>query len=324
MHHPSYHTVSLFKATCSSQLLTVTATDAQNATFAQTREATPADIEYLTQSFVHAAEYLEAAGFDGIELHGAHGYVLAQFLSPRTNKRSDDYGGSLTNRMRILIGIAREIRTRTSQSFILGVKLNSVEFQEGGFTADEAAIVANALQDVGVDFVELSGGTLEKVGHEWTKETTLRREAFFLKFAEMIVPQLGSARTTKVFVTGGLRSVAAMTRALETVDAVGMARPAAQEPWIAGNMLAGTTTGVVKPVAPFDNDSILSNAVAGAQLRQIADGKMPFDASDEVVLETFGKDKEEHDRLAAEDDEKKRPWFARYTGAETVYNGAGW
>ncbi|KAK5527345.1 hypothetical protein LTR25_011254, partial [Vermiconidia calcicola] len=106
------------------------ATEEQNAIFAKTREATQTDIDFLINGFVHAAEYLEAAGFDGVELHGAHGYVLGQFLAPRTNKRTDAYGGSLTNRMRLLVQVAKGIRARTSPSFIVGVKLNSVEFQD--------------------------------------------------------------------------------------------------------------------------------------------------------------------------------------------------
>lgn len=244
------------------------ATDAQNSMFAQTREATQEDIDFLIRGFVHPAEYLEAAGFDGVELHGAHGYVIAQFLSPHTNKRTDIYGGSLVNRMRLLLEISKGIRARTSSSFIVGVKLNSVEFQEGGFSAEEAAVVCRVLQDeVGMDFVELSGGTFEKVGHEWTKDTTIKREAFFLRFAEMIVPQLGKTaaeRRTKVFITGGLRTVDAMAKALDTVDAVGIARPAAQEPWVGRDLVNGRVTGTVKPRAPFDNDSTLGLSLAGA------------------------------------------------------------
>ncbi|KAL7952313.1 hypothetical protein V8C34DRAFT_299602 [Trichoderma compactum] len=108
--------------------------------------------------------------------------------------------------MRFLLEISMNIRARTSPSFIVGVKLNSVEFQEGGFGAAEAAELCRVLQDeVGMYFVELSGGTLEKVGHEWTKETTINREAFFLRFAELIVPHLGKTaaeRRTKVFFYG--------------------------------------------------------------------------------------------------------------------------
>ncbi len=277
----------------------------------------------VVNGFVSAASYLEAAGFDGIELHGAHGYLLAQFLAARTNERTDAYGGSLANRMRLLVDIAKGIRAKTSKSFIVGVKLNSVEFQEGGFTAHEAAEVCRVLQDVGIDFVELSGGTLEKVGHEWTKETTLRREAFFLRFAELIVPQLGKTsaeRRTKVFVTGGLRSASAMNKALDTVDAVGIARPAAQEPWIARDLLNGKSDGVVRPQAPFDNDSILSNGLAGAQLRQIAFGFKPLNSSDSVAIQGYLRDKELHDAAAAADHDKKLPWFADISGVKVPYD----
>ncbi|KAJ8100805.1 hypothetical protein POJ06DRAFT_281740 [Lipomyces tetrasporus] len=288
-------------------------TEAQNALFAKTREATDADIQFLIDGFVHAATYLEAAGFDGVELHGAHGYVLAQFLSPRTNKRTDAYGGSLTNRMRLLVEIAKGIRAKTSPTFVVGVKLNSVEFQEGGFEAEEAAEVCRVLQDeAGMDFVELSGGALEKVGHEWTKETTLRREAFFLRFAELIVPRLGKMaeeRRTKVFLTGGLRTAGAMVRALDTVDAVGIARPAAQEPWIARSLLSGSVAGVIKPVSPFDNDSALGLILAGAQLRQVGSGFKPLNSSDPKAIESFLEDKAAHEAAAAVDYGKQRPWF---------------
>ena len=296
-----------------------------NDMFAKTREATPEDIDFLIRGFAHAAKYLEAAGFDGIELHSAHGYVLAQFLSSRTNKRTDGYGGSLRNRMRLLLEVSQEIKRQTSPSFILGVKLNSVEFQEGGFTAQEAAEVAQVLQDeIGMDFVELSGGTLEKIGHEWTKETTLKREAFFLKFAKLIVPQLGKDRRTKVFITGGLRTTGAMIEALDTVDAVGIARPAAQEPWIARDLLNGKISGTIHPIAPFDNDSVMSNGMAGAQMRQVAFGRMPFISSDEMAMEDFKKQRAVHDDLTKEDHEKKNTWFVHLSSDPAPYCSAGY
>jgi 2,4-dienoyl-CoA reductase-like NADH-dependent reductase (Old Yellow Enzyme family) len=299
---------------------------AQNTTFAKTREANQADIDFLVNGFVSAASYVEAAGFDGIELHSAHGYVLAQFLAKRTNKRTDIYGGSLANRMRLLSDVAAGIRARVSPSFIIGVKLNSIEFQEGGFTAEEAAQVCSVLQNIGVDFVELSGGTLEKTGHEWTKETTVKREAFFLKFAELIVPQLGRTsveRRTKVFITDGLRTVSAMAKALQTVDAVGIARPSAQEPWVARDLLNGTITGVVKPQAPFDNDSVLSNGLAGVQLRQISKGFMPLNSSDPSAIESYLNNKALHDAAAAEDKDKKLSWFVDISGVQLPYCSQG-
>ena len=97
--------------------------------FAKPRSASEEDIKNIIEGFAHAAEFMEKANFDGIELHGAHGYLLAQFLSTRINKRTDKYGGSLENRARIILEIAQEIRKRTSKSFIVGIKLNSVDHQ---------------------------------------------------------------------------------------------------------------------------------------------------------------------------------------------------
>jgi 2,4-dienoyl-CoA reductase-like NADH-dependent reductase (Old Yellow Enzyme family) len=228
--------------------------------------------------------------------------------------------------MRLLVDIAKAIHAETSPHFILGVKLNSVEFQDGGFTAEEAGEVCQVLQDIGVDFVELSGGSLEKIGHEWTKETTQKREAFFLKFAEMIVPQMGKtcdSRKTKVFITGGLRTAGAIFNALETVDAVGLARPSAQEPWIARDLLNGRLNEAIHPRAPFDNDSNLSNGLAGAQLRQVSSGFMPFDASDEEMIKVFLKDKEAHDTAAVQDTNKRLPWFPAVSAEQRPYDSSG-
>jgi 2,4-dienoyl-CoA reductase-like NADH-dependent reductase (Old Yellow Enzyme family) len=237
----------------------------------------------ITEDFAYAAMYLERAGFDGINLHAAHGYLLAQFLSSRTNKRTDSYGGTLINRMRLLVEICHAIRAGVSPSFILSVKLNSTDFQDDGFKPEDARELVRFLQEeVRLDFVELSGGTYEHLGLEWSKDSTRQREAFFLEFAEMIVPVLGTEkeRKTKVFITGGLRSVGAMVKALDVVDGVGLARPAA-EPGLASEILGGRVTGAVRPREPFDNSSGLGILVAGMQIRMLAEGREPFDLSDE-------------------------------------------
>lgn len=164
---------------------------------------------------------------------------------------------------------------------------------------------------------------MEKVGHEWTKDTTLESEAFFTKFAKLIVPRLGStaeARRTKAFITGGLRTTAAMVKALDTVDAVGIARPAAQEPWTARDILRGDVKGVFKPVHPFDNDSMLSNGVSGAQLRQVAFGFQPFNSSNQEAINSFMEDKAAHDTAAADDPEKAIPWFPDVTAKRISYD----
>ena len=126
--------------------------------FAKPHEASKDEIKDLINRWTHAAVYLHKAGYDGIQLHGAHGYLLAQFLSNTTNKRTDEYGGSLENRARIIIEIANSIRKElpTSSGFMVGIKINSVEFQEGGFTADDAKELCALLEENQFDFVEVS------------------------------------------------------------------------------------------------------------------------------------------------------------------------
>ncbi|KAL1882325.1 hypothetical protein Daus18300_000811 [Diaporthe australafricana] len=263
-------------------------------TFATPRAATEQDIGHVIHSFAHAAEYLYKAGFDGIQLHGAHGYLLAQFISPSTNQRTDHYGGTLQNRMRLLLEIAAAVRAVTPPSFILAVKLNSVEFQSGGLTPEEAGELCRLLQDEGpgFDIVELSGGTYEGMGQSWEKESTRQREAFFLEFAETVVPRLRqggpSNKRSKVYITGGLRTVPAMVKASELVDGVGLARTAAQEPRIASDILNGRIQGAVKPVPPLDNGGMgVISVLGGAHLRQIGKGIEPFDTSDQTAVDRF-------------------------------------
>ena len=142
--------------------------------FAQPHAASVGEIANIVEGFVHAADFLEKAGFDGVELHGAHGYLLAQFLSQTTNKRTDKYGGSLENRARIILEIGDGIRRRTQSGFILGIKMNSVEFQQGGFQPEEAKELAAMLEQHEFDFVELSGGTYENLKFKHERESTKR------------------------------------------------------------------------------------------------------------------------------------------------------
>jgi 2,4-dienoyl-CoA reductase-like NADH-dependent reductase (Old Yellow Enzyme family) len=256
-------------------------------TFGNPRAATQADIAQLINSFAHAAEYLDNAGFDGINLHAAHGYLLAQFLSPRTNKRTDSYGGTVTNRARLIIEIVQEIRRRVSHSFIISAKLNSTDFQDDGLTPEDTRELVRVL--IGLDFVELSGGTYERLAFEHIKESTRKREAFFLEFAEMIVPGLGVGRKTKVFITGGLRTVGAMVGALDIVDGVGLARPAAQEPRLAADIIANRVRGAIRPIVPFDTDTGLGFVAASMQMKQIANGMEPLNLSDNEDIEIVRK-----------------------------------
>lgn len=254
--------------------------------FAKPRAATSEDIARFIEGWGHAAEYLEKAGYDGIELHGAHGYLLAQFLSPSTNLRTDKYGGSLENRARLIVEVAQEVRRRTSPSFILGIKMNSVEFQEKGFQPEEAKELASILEANKFDFIELSGGTYEALAFGHKRESTKAREAFFLEFADTICPVLSK---TKVYVTGGFKTVGAMVNALKTIDGVGLARPVCQEPRLCKDILSGRVTGAIKMVMD-DNDFGITNVAAGTQIRQLGKDQEPIDLSKKENFEAFQKD----------------------------------
>ncbi|XXH03649.1 hypothetical protein Hte_010054 [Hypoxylon texense] len=284
-------------------------------TYAVPREANKADIARVIDGFAHAAEYLQKAGFDGIELHGAHGYLIAQFLSEATNHRTDEYGGSLENRMRIVAEIAREIKKRTQPGFVLGIKLNSVEFQEKGIKPAEAKVMCETLQDLGFDFVELSGGNHEDFGYGSQKESTLKREAYFLEFVRDIVPHLSK---TKKYLTGGFRTAAAMVSALDLLDGIGLGRPAAQEPRLPADILSGKVTGAVRPRDEVVNQVMVHLSAAGAQMRQVAKGREPFDLSDATAVEKFNAELGQHfGKVMADGDKLEVRGFVELTAPET-------
>ncbi|KAF4554402.1 NADH-dependent flavin oxidoreductase-like protein 1 [Elsinoe fawcettii] len=254
--------------------------------YAKPRAASSADIAHLIDSFAHAALYLEKAGWDGMQLHGAHGYLIAQFLSRTTNKRTDQYGGSLANRARLIVDIGAAVRKVTKPDFVLGIKLNSVEFQEDGFTPDEARELCGILEASTFDFVELSGGTYESSGFVHKSDSTRKRESFFLQFAETITPALSK---TKSYVTGGLRSTRAMVDALEVVDGVGLGRPATHEPLLPRDILAGQSEGARK-ILVGDEQFPLTMAASVVQIRQVAEDKAPLDLTRKEEVEALVKD----------------------------------
>lgn len=189
------------------------------------------------------------------------GYLLAQFLSPTTNKRTDQYGGSLMNRARIIFEINDAIRARVPKSFIVSIKLNSVEFQDGAFSTQDCRYLCSALERSGFDFVELSGGTYEAGAFYHRKESTKMREAFFLEFADIIVPQL---KKTKVYVTGGFRTTNGMVKALDTVHGIGLGRPVCDEFDLPKKILDGKVDGAIE-VLIDQADTTMTNLAAGSQ-----------------------------------------------------------
>lgn len=253
-------------------------------TFAKPKAMEKPDFQAVIDGFVHAAEYTYKAGYDGIQLHAAHGYLLAQFLAETTNKRTDEYGGSLSNRARIIFEISDAIRARIQDpSFIIGIKVNSVEFQEGGFSPDDCRTLCIELERHGFDFVELSGGTYQELGFKHARESTKKREAFFLEFADSIVKEL---EKTKTYVTGGLRTVKGMVDALDTVDGVGLARPVTHEFDLPAKILRGEVPSAIN-ILLDEQDFATTNVAAGTQIRLVSNDKEPLDLSREAHMKVF-------------------------------------
>ena len=210
--------------------------------FAKPRAMTEAEIEDAIQRFVRTAELCKEGGFTGVQFHAAHGYLLSQFLSPRTNRRTDRWGGALENRSRPLMTVLREARKALGSDFPISVKLNSADFQQDGFAEEDALGVVRMLTDVGIDLLEISGGTYEHLAffvmdQTEVKESTRRREAYFLDFARKV----RQVSDVPLMVTGGFRSHAFAKEVLEKgeLDVIGMGRPFLTEPGQVGAFLRG-------------------------------------------------------------------------------------
>ena len=215
--------------------------------FGKPREMTEAEILTAIDRFAQAATVCKTVGFTGVQIHAAHGYLISCFLSPVANQRTDRWGGSLENRARFLMTVIKATRDRVGADFPISVKLNSADFQKGGFGADESEIVAAMLQDAGVDLLEVSGGSYESpamVGEMGggkntvapKRASTLAREAYFLEFARALRRKL----SMPIMLTGGLRSRSGMQEALdEGVALLGVARPACVDPVNIAQFLIG-------------------------------------------------------------------------------------
>ena len=251
--------------------------------FGTPRELREDEILDIIQRFATSAAICEKAGFEGVQLHGAHGYLISQFLSPLTNKRQDQWGGNIENRMRFLMQTYQAVRAATSDNFIVSVKLNSADFQRGGITEEEVITVFKAMDEVGIDMIEISGGTYEApamagVKAEKRKASTVAREAYFLDFAEKIRQEVNC----HLMVTGGFRTSAGMNAALDSgaCDFVGIARPFAVEPDLGNRLVAGQNVSYavekIKTGIPMiDKMAIMEIIWYAAQFKEIAKGNQP-------------------------------------------------
>jgi len=240
-----------------------------------------AEIRDIVRRFGETAAIMKEAGFNGVQIHGAHGYLVSQFLSPRHNQRQDDYGGSPEKRMRFVLEVYDEIRARVGDDYPVSIKLNSADFQKGGFSEEESLAVVEALATRGMDLIEISGGTYEapRMAGAGVRESTRRREAYFLEYAEQVRRRVA----VPLMVTGGFRSREGMAAALAdgATDLIGLARPLAVDPAFSRRLLEGEA--VTSPVAPIrtgiravDNAAMMEVSWYTLQLARIARGKAPL------------------------------------------------
>jgi len=265
------------------------------SSFACPRALHDEEIQTIIAKFANAARLAKETGFNGVQIHGAHGYLVSQFLSPRHNQRKDKWGGSLENRMRFVTEIYQAMRGQVGDDYPIGIKLNSADYSKGGFSHEEALEVIKHLESLGIDLIEISGGSYESpsmVGYK-VADSTQKREAYFLEFAEGIRNSIN----TPLVVTGGFRSARAMQDALNSnaCDMIGLARPLAIEPDAANTLLANDeyridfkypSTGV----KVVDKMSMISITWYEYQLARMGNGKKPKPnlSAWSTVVQTFG------------------------------------
>ncbi len=219
--------------------------------FRQPRAMSEEQIHDAISRYVRVALSAKQAGFTGVQIHAAHGYLISQFLSPRVNQRTDQWGGSLENRARFLLQIVHDVRSAVGADYPVGVKLNSADFQKGGFSDQESIRVARWLEREGIDLLEISGGSYEQpqfTGHEGLpasaappkRESTRLREAYFLRYAERIAAELDRL---PLMLTGGFRSRQGMEQALDSgaCQLIGLARPLCVVPNLPEQLISGQT-----------------------------------------------------------------------------------
>ena len=284
---------------------------------AEPYEMTEAEIEELVGKYAYAARVVKECGFTGVQLHAAHGYLLSSFLSPRSNKRTDKYGGSLENRARFLLDCIRAVRDAVGPEFAVAVKLNSSDFQRGGFTHEEAIQVAKWVDAEGLDLLEVSGGVYESLEKSFLrssakkKESTRQREAYFLEYASDIQKSL---QHTPLMVTGGFRSRAAMEDALtnDNIAVIGVARPLCVRTRCVQELFDGSREALPTPeltwslpqlvnvvLKPFVGDLVNIVAIQNSYYRNIvrvSEGKEPEE--NPSIVSNYFKERQEGARKA--------------------------
>ena len=263
--------------------------------FTDARALTEDEIRGLIRRFAETALAAQGAGFDGVQVHSAHGYLAAQFLSPLTNHREDGWGGPLENRARFLLEIIRAIRARVNSDFIVGVKLNSADFQKGGFDIADSEQVVEWLNGEAVDFVEISGGSYESSAMMGNSEdgrvesSTEKRELYFFDFAK----RMSETANMPLMVTGGVTKKATAEMALNEagVDMIGIGRAFAYTPTLAADWRAGKSTEIEISRAGWKDKalgSLAGMAMTKQQLYRLGDG-LPLKRKQNALFALIGQ-----------------------------------
>jgi 2,4-dienoyl-CoA reductase-like NADH-dependent reductase (Old Yellow Enzyme family) len=245
--------------------------------FATPKAMSEDDIAEVIRRFARTAALAEQAGFTGVEIHAAHGYLLSQFLSPLSNQRVDRWGGTLENRARLLLEVIRAVRAAVAPNFSVAVKLNSADFQRGGFDVNDARQVVEMLNELPVDLVELSGGSYEVPAMQGTARDgrTLAREAYFLEFAK----EIAASAKMPVMVTGGIRRLAVAEQILDSgIDMVGIATALAIDPQLPLEWREGKDRDPQLPPIRWKNKTLASlayMAVVKLQMHRLGRGRKP-------------------------------------------------
>ena len=247
--------------------------------YARPRPLSAEEIEAIIADFVRTAVLAREFGFTGIQIHAAHGYLLSQFLSPLTNRRTDEWGGVLENRARLLMEIVYRVRAAVGSDFPISVKINSADFQRGGFEEDDSLKVIQMLERAGIDLLEISGGNYESPSmfdKGPVRESTRRREAYFLDFATRV------RKTTRLalMITGGFRSREFVNKTLNSgkVDVIGMARPFLLEHDFARRFLRNALAEVPQPALKTGwktTDLMAEGGWYDLQIRRLSRGLNP-------------------------------------------------
>jgi 2,4-dienoyl-CoA reductase-like NADH-dependent reductase (Old Yellow Enzyme family) len=219
------------------------------------REMTADDIRELVEDFGQAARRAKRAGFDGVQIHAAHGYLLSQFLSPVFNRRQDEFGGSLENRLSVILSVVERVRGAVGRDYPVLIKINSEDGLEGGLTQEDFLEAAMLIRNAGVDAIEVSGGTIAsgRLSPSRTGIDRVEQEAYFRKAAR-------AAREMThlpVLLVGGIRSFEVAERIVEegSADYISMSRPFIREPalinrWKAGDLRRAACISVNKCFGP--------------------------------------------------------------------------